>query len=66
MSGIAPIVLLDEVSAHLDPHRRAALFAALVALGGQVWMTGAEPSHFQDIGPDALHLIVRPGEVVRR
>ena len=44
MSGIAPFVLLDEVAAHLDPRRRAGLFDALESLGGQVWMTGADPS----------------------
>src|SRR5262249_20930334 len=43
MTGFAPILLLDEVAAHLDPVRRAALFAELARLGGQVWMTGADP-----------------------
>jgi len=40
--GAPPIVLLDEVAAHLDENRRAALFDLLEALGGQVWMTGTE------------------------
>jgi DNA replication and repair protein RecF len=52
MTGTAPVILLDEVVAHLDPERRAALFAALRGLGSQVWMTGADPSAFSDI---ALH-----------
>jgi DNA replication and repair protein RecF len=52
MTGTAPVILLDEVVAHLDPERRAALFAALGGLGSQVWMTGADPSAFSDI---ALH-----------
>ena len=43
MTGIAPLLLLDEVVAHLDPGRRAALFDELAALGAQVWMTGADP-----------------------
>ena len=40
MTGIAPVLLLDEVVAHLDPARRAALHAELAQLGAQVWMTG--------------------------
>ena len=44
MTGFAPILLLDEVAAHLDPARRAALFDALSQLGAQVWMTGADPA----------------------
>ncbi len=48
-----PILLLDEVAAHLDPSRRAALFERLAATGAQVWMTGTEPSLFDGIGPTA-------------
>ena len=50
MSGIAPMILLDEVAAHLDPRRRAGLFEALDALPGQVWMTGADPAAFAQAG----------------
>ena len=49
MAGTAPVILLDEVVAHLDPDRRAVLFAALGELGSQVWMTGADPTAFADI-----------------
>jgi DNA replication and repair protein RecF len=49
MTGFAPVLLLDEVVAHLDPRRRAALFDALARLGAQVWMTGADPAAFADI-----------------
>ncbi|MDB5693502.1 MAG: recF [Alphaproteobacteria bacterium] len=45
-AGRRPILLLDEVAAHLDPRRRAALFARLEAGGGQVWVTGTERSLF--------------------
>lgn len=45
-SGFAPILLLDEVAAHLDPTRREALFDELEALGAQAWMTGTERSLF--------------------
>ena len=47
--GARPILLLDEVAAHLDPRRRAALFARLDQAGGQVWMTGTEPALFGGI-----------------
>ena len=43
MTGFAPVLLLDEVVAHLDPGRRTALYEALRKLGAQVWMTGADP-----------------------
>ena len=45
-TGIVPLLLLDEVVAHLDPNRRAALFAELAKLSAQVWLTGADPSAF--------------------
>ena len=48
-TGASPILLLDEVAAHLDPTRRAALFARL-ADGGQVWMTGTEEALFTGVG----------------
>ena len=53
-----PILLLDEVAAHLDPSRRAALFALLAETGAQVWMTGTEPELFNCIGPSAQLLPV--------
>jgi DNA replication and repair protein RecF len=48
-AGRRPVLLLDEVAAHLDPVRRAALFARLAGLG-QVWMTGTEPALFEAAG----------------
>jgi DNA replication and repair protein RecF len=48
-----PILLLDEVAAHLDPARRAALFGLLADTGAQVWMTGTEPELFNGIGASA-------------
>jgi DNA replication and repair protein RecF len=44
--GVAPILLLDEVAAHLDRERRTALFDELTALGAQSWLTGTDPEHF--------------------
>ncbi|WP_242138343.1 DNA replication/repair protein RecF [Sphingomonas sp. TREG-RG-20F-R18-01] len=57
-TGMAPVLLLDEVAAHLDPVRRAALFARLAGIG-QVWMTGTEDALFADLGRDALRLTLR-------
>lgn len=63
MSDLPPLVLLDEVAAHLDPRRRAALYAGLDELGCQVWMTGADPALFGDLPAGAERLMVRQGEV---
>ncbi len=49
-TGRAPILLLDEVAAHLDPARRLALFDRLAATGSQVWITGTERAPFDGIG----------------
>ena len=63
MSGTAPIVLLDEVAAHLDPRRRAALFDTLDALNAQVFMTGADKSAFGDLPTSSELFLVTPGQV---
>ena len=61
-----PILLLDEVAAHLDPKRRAALFAILAEKGGQVWLTGTEPELFADVPDGNLHYLVDNGSVSLR
>jgi DNA replication and repair protein RecF len=66
MSGAAPVILLDEVVAHLDPSRRAALFAALGRLGAQVWMTGADPAAFAEVPAGAEIFDVTPGRAAGR
>ncbi|MCS3445194.1 MULTISPECIES: DNA replication/repair protein RecF [Bradyrhizobium] len=66
MTGIAPLLLLDEVVAHLDPNRRKALFDELAKLGAQVWMTGADPAAFVDIGPRGEIFDVESGRATRR
>jgi DNA replication and repair protein RecF len=63
MCGIAPLVLLDEVAAHLDPRRRAGLFEALDALSGQVWMTGADPALFAELEGRADRVRIVEGRV---
>jgi DNA replication and repair protein RecF len=52
-TGSAPILLLDEVAAHLDATRRAALYAELLALRAQAWMTGTGAELFADLGDTA-------------
>src|SRR6201985_1331671 len=66
MTGITPLLLLDEIVAHLDPNRRSALFDELATLGAQVWMTGADPAAFADIGTRADVFDVDAGTVKRR
>jgi DNA replication and repair protein RecF len=63
MTGLAPVLLLDEVVAHLDPARRAALYDELAVVGSQVWMTGADPALFAEIAGRAEFFEVRPGRV---
>jgi DNA replication and repair protein RecF len=63
-SGRRPILLLDEVAAHLDPRRRAALFERLEAGGGQVWMTGTEAVLFDEVGPAATRFEVVDGAIL--
>jgi DNA replication and repair protein RecF len=60
--GKPPVLLLDEVAAHLDPLRRLALFERLDATGGQVWMTGTEPALFDGIH-QASRLCVESGQI---
>lgn len=63
MTGAAPILLLDEVVAHLDPSRRGALHAELEQLGAQVWMTGADPALFAEIKGKATCVEVQSGHL---
>ncbi|MGB6324533.1 MAG: DNA replication/repair protein RecF [Methylocella sp.] len=63
MSGLTPLVLLDEIAAHFDPVRRDALFEALETLGGQIWLSGADRATFGAIEKRALILKVTPGSV---
>ncbi|SLN20964.1 DNA replication and repair protein RecF [Roseivivax jejudonensis] len=56
--GAAPLLLLDEVAAHLDAGRRASLYDEIVALGAQAWMTGTGPELFDDLGARAQRFAV--------
>ncbi len=64
-AGRRPILLLDEVAAHLDPRRRAALFERLNSGSGQVWLTGTEPALFTETPASATHYSVADGTVTR-
>lgn len=61
--GAAPLLLLDEVAAHLDEARRAALFDEIGALGAQAWMTGTDAALFSALGPRARQFEVRNGTI---
>jgi DNA replication and repair protein RecF len=61
-AGRAPILLLDEVAAHLDPGRRAALFERLAGKG-QVWMTGTEPGLFDGLPQGTRWYAVTEGRI---
>jgi DNA replication and repair protein RecF len=66
MTGFAPVLLLDEVVAHLDPARRAALYDALSRLDAQVWMTGADAAVFAEIVSSADVFTISPGTVTHQ
>ena len=57
--GMPPILLLDEVAAHLDVDRRAALYDEVCDLGAQAWMTGTEPALFDSLGSRAQYIEVK-------
>jgi DNA replication and repair protein RecF len=63
MTGFAPVLLLDEVVAHLDPARRIALYESLHRVGAQVFMTGADPAAFADVAAHAEIFAVSAGRV---
>jgi DNA replication and repair protein RecF len=63
MAGMAPILLLDEIAAHLDAGRRAALFSILEDLGGQTFMTGTDAALFSSLKGRAQFLTVDHGTV---
>lgn len=65
VAGLRPILLLDEIAAHLDPGRRAALFARLAALGCQAFLTGTDRALFADLPSGSAHFRVADGQVFR-
>jgi DNA replication and repair protein RecF len=63
VSGVAPVLLLDEVAAHLDSTRRTGLFQALEALGSQAWMTGTDDHLFTGLSSGAQCFHVEAGKI---
>jgi DNA replication and repair protein RecF len=63
IEGPSPLVLLDEVAAHLDQARREALFGEILRLGAQAWMTGTDRDLFAPIAQDAQILTVNRGMI---
>ncbi len=61
--GHPPVILLDEISAHLDIDRRGALYEEINALGAQAWMTGTDRNLFSEFGCKAkyFHVIESSG-----
>ncbi|MDD9841163.1 MAG: DNA replication and repair protein RecF, partial [Alphaproteobacteria bacterium] len=63
-TSIAPLLLLDEIAAHLDRRRQRALFEAILALGSQAWMTGTEARIFAEFNSAMTHLQVINGSII--
>jgi DNA replication and repair protein RecF len=63
MTSFSPVLLLDEVVAHLDPKRRTALFEALETLGAQVFLSGADPAAFAEVMVRAQVFAISPGRI---
>ena len=61
--GAAPILLLDEITAHLDAHRRAALFDEILRLKAQAWLTGTDKAAFDALQGRAQFWAVEDGQV---
>lgn len=61
--GRAPILLMDEVAAHLDEARRVALYDEIVTLGAQAWLTGTDRALFEPLGERAQHFAVREARI---
>lgn len=64
-TGQAPVLLLDEVAAHLDAKRRAALFDILLDLGCQTWLTGTDLGLFDPIKDQSNVLRIKPGKIIQ-
>ena len=63
MRGTRPVLLLDEVAAHLDPLRRAALYERLAGQGGQAWLTGTEAALFADMPGPVMRFHIAGGRI---
>jgi DNA replication and repair protein RecF len=62
--GYTPLLLLDEIAAHLDELRRASLFELIIEMGAQAWITGTEDEIFAPLGETVQHFAIEKGEFV--
>jgi len=60
--GYTPLLLLDEITAHLDKARRVSLFELILDLGAQAWITGTEDEIFAPLGEQVQHFAINQGE----
>jgi DNA replication and repair protein RecF len=63
--GAPPILLLDEIAAHLDVDRRAALFDEILHLGSQAWLSGTDVATFAALQNKAQFMVVEGSRIVR-
>ena len=63
LEGASPLILLDEVAAHLDQARREALFGEILSLGAQAWMTGTDRDLFAPLAENAQIFAVNQGKI---
>jgi len=63
-SGLAPLLLLDEIAAHLDDLRREALFGEIETLGAQAWFTGTDREAFAPLRSKAQFFDIEDGRVL--
>jgi DNA replication and repair protein RecF len=63
--GFTPLLLLDEIAAHLDEPRRTSLFQLIVEMGAQAWITGTESELFNLFNGQAQHFHIENGELLR-
>ncbi len=61
--GVVPLLLLDEIAAHLDVALRGALFDEILALGAQAWLTGTDAAVFADLGDAAQFFQLREARI---
>ena len=60
--GRPPVMLFDDVAAHLDSQRRAALFEAVRSLGGQCWFSGTDVEQFNELAKTAQFVKIFPAK----
>jgi DNA replication and repair protein RecF len=63
--GFTPLLLLDEIAAHLDESRRASLFQLIAEMGAQAWITGTESELFNLFNGRAQHFYIENGDLIK-